>query len=153
LLTVKLSRHGASGATDRTVNGDVQVSLDIFNYHIGQTFQHYLQVAAFVRATARTVDIGQLYYNALNVIITTGQGETQPPFGMAAQGVGQGKIACLDINLHKVLRCNAIVVSRTGMLGGFDSLEKSIIIDILFVINEVMVIRWLTTSIYTTSGR
>ena len=29
----------------------------------------------------------------------------QPPFGMVAQGVGQGKFACLDVNLHRVLRC------------------------------------------------
>jgi hypothetical protein len=44
------------------------------------------------------------------VIATAGQGETQPPFGMAAQGIAQGKLACLDVNLHRFRHCFAVDV-------------------------------------------
>jgi len=73
----------------------------------------------------------------LNVIVTAGQSETQPPFGTAAQGVGQGKIVCLDVNPHRVLRCNVVVVSRARMINGFDDQQKSKIIAILIENYEV----------------
>ena len=67
---------------------DVVVEDTEADLYIGYTGQLHLQVAAFVRSTTRAVDVGKLHNNLLNVFVTAGQSETQPPFGMAAQGIG-----------------------------------------------------------------
>lgn len=76
---------------------------------------------------------------SLDMIIATSQGETKPPFGMIAQGPGQGKIACLYVNLHRYLLENVVVTWPTSILNALDYLEKSIIIAAQFVFNEVLV--------------
>ena len=58
--------NGTSGAIGRTVDGDVQVGLGIFDHYIGQTGQHHLQVAALVRTNARAVDVGDRKSTRLN---------------------------------------------------------------------------------------
>lgn len=87
-------------------------------------------MAAFVAATAWTIDVIQANPNAAYTVIAGTQGKSQPPLDMLAQGRRQPKVSGLYINVHTPLLCHSDY--HTNNIERFHTKLKSNIFDTLF---------------------
>ena len=100
-LSSKLSRQGAAGPIRSAVNGNVEIDLSILNHDFCGPGGAYLNLAAFVLAATRTVQIGEPDGNFAHMVVRPIERETKTTFDMLTQVIGKIKASCLNKYFHR----------------------------------------------------
>lgn len=87
-LSSKLPRQSTTGPIRSAVNGNVKIDLGILNHHGRGSGSTYLDLAAFILATTRTVLIGEPDGDFSHMIVRPIERKTKAAFDMLTQAIG-----------------------------------------------------------------
>ena len=103
--TLVLSRHPARqrspGATNGAIDGHVEIGLGVVDHQIGGTVDGELDVATFVVAAARPVDVGQDDGDPADAVPGPVDGKAKAPFDMLASFLAEIEASGLGHDVHQ----------------------------------------------------
>jgi hypothetical protein len=81
-------------------HGGIEIPLNVDNHHVAAVSQLDMQLATFVDAASRAVDIGQTHMNPADPPAQAVKGKTDATPHVALDRFGQSKAAGLDVDTH-----------------------------------------------------